>query len=220
MSRKNSRRSRPSTSGDAMDIAFYQRKVAELEGRRSLMQEQVKDLKNERESASVHMENCNKARVITQIVAASVQKKIEFHISNLVSMALSAVFPDPYKFELKYTIRRNKTEADLVFTKRGKEITDILSAGGGGVGDIASLALRVAAWSLKKNRPVLFLDEPTKFLHDPAYQEKASIVIKEISDKVGLQIIMISDQKEMVAAADKVFRIGNDQGKSFVEEAN
>lgn len=218
MSKRNLKPSSPSISGDIMDIAFYQRKVSELEGRRSLMQEQVRELQKERESAAIHMENCNKARAITQIVAASVQKKIEFHISSLVSMALSAVFPDPYKFELKYTVRRNKTEADLVFTKRGKEITDILSTGGGGVGDIASLALRVAAWSLRKNRPVLFLDEPTKFLHDPVYQEKASIVIKEIADKVGLQIIMISDQKEMVAAADKMFRIGNENGKSFVEE--
>ena len=164
------------------------------------------------------MDRALKARAILQIVSENTQKKLEFQISNLVSMAIASIFPLPYKFQLKYVKRRNKIEADLIFSKNGNETDDILNSGGGGVADVVSnIALRIAARNIKKNRPVLILDEPTKFLHNPDYQEKASILIKKVSQETGLQIIMVSDQPEMIAAADKEIKIINVNGVSFIE---
>jgi len=199
-----------------MDISVFERKIFQGEGRRELLKEQLSSLASKIKVDTEHMANSIKARSIVQIVATVTQRKLEFHISNLVSMALAAVFPDPYGFKLKYTIRRNKTEADLLFIKDGNETDDILNSGGGGVADIASLALRIAAWSLKKNRPLFLLDEPTKFLHNPIYQEKASIMLKELSEKIGVQIIMISDQEEIVSAADKEIHINNIEGVAVI----
>lgn len=200
-----------------MDINAMSRKIAELEGRRLEKQERLSELQMKIKSDTKHMEDALKARSIVQIVAAQTQKKIEFHISNLVSMALAAVFPEPYEFKLRYEIRRNKTEADLIFTKRGNETDDILFGGGGGVADISALALRIAAWSLKRNRPTLILDEPTKFLHNPSYQAKASMVLKELSDSIGIQIIMVSDQDEIIEAADKEIKVANIDGNAIIE---
>jgi DNA repair exonuclease SbcCD ATPase subunit len=169
---------------------------------------------------STEYENCLKARAIVQEVAKDTQKMIEYHIGNLVSLALAAIFPQPYTFALRFVERRNVTEADLIFSKNDNETDDILNTGGGGVADMASFALRPALWSLKRTRETFLLDEPGKFLHNPDYQEKASQMMKGLCSELGIQIIMISDQENMIAAADKVIRIVNRNGTSEVLNEN
>jgi len=193
-------------------------KFTQLQGRRNLLIEQKESAEIKKTNAEKLLDNSLKARAIVQTVAEQTQKKLEFHVSNLVSMALSSVFPDPYTFELRYIQRRNKTEADLIFSKNGKETDDILNTGGGGVADIASLALRISLWSIKKTRPVLILDESTKFLHSPIYQEKASELLKEVCNKMGLQIIMISDQPDILKFANNIIRVKNINGKSIIND--
>jgi ABC-type cobalamin/Fe3+-siderophores transport system ATPase subunit len=200
-----------------VDINFYAQKITQLEGRRDLLKEQLITAEASLLKAQDHQQRALKIRAAVQNVASNTQKKIEFQISNLVSMALAAVFPDPYKFELRYITRRGKVEADLIFSKNGNETDDILANGGGGVADIASLALRIASWSLKRNRTVLILDEPTKFLHNVTYQEKASLLIKELSSRIGVQIIMVTDQAAMVDAADLEIAVSQEDGVSSVK---
>lgn len=89
------------------------------------------------------------ARVLFQKAAQDTQKKLEYHISNLVTTALSTVFDDPYNFQLEFVQKRGKTEADLWFVRENRKINPIDASGGGAV-DIASFALRVAFWSLTK----------------------------------------------------------------------
>jgi DNA repair exonuclease SbcCD ATPase subunit len=197
-------------------IKSYADKVAQLEGRRNLLKEQLGGLLETRKQNTKHLNDCLKARTILQVVSENSQKKIEFRISNLVSMALAAIFPNPYEFSLKYVIRREKTEADLIFTKNGNSTNKILDLGGGGVADISALSLTVCAQNILKNNPVLFLDEPTKFLHNPSYQSKASLLLKQLSNEIGIQIIMISDQDNIIDAADKAIPIDNVDGVSFV----
>jgi hypothetical protein len=160
-----------------------------------------------------------KARIIIQEVASQTQKHIEIQISTLVSSCLAAIFPEPYEFQLRFVKRRNKTEADLVFIKNGKESDDILFVGGGGVADVAAnIAFPLAIWSIKKTRNTMLLDEPSKFIHSPEYQERASQLIKEVSDKLKLQFIIISDQSSMTKNADKVFKVELVKGISHVKE--
>ncbi len=161
--------------------------------------------------------NLVKARALIQKAAKITQQKLEYHISNLVSTALAAVWEDdPYEFKLEFVEKRGKTEAELYFVRDGEKMKPIDSAGGGAM-DITSFALRVAFWSLKKTtRPVLFVDEPfrnlSKNLHDKAVE-----MIRMITENVGLQIIMISHLEKLIAAADKVFKIKLVKGESTVD---
>jgi hypothetical protein len=192
-------------------------KLNQEKGKRELLikQQQIA------EENKVHFEkryaSASKALSLIQSIARTTQKRLEQHFSNLVTLALASVFPDPYKFELRFVERRNKTEADFVFIKNGKETDDILSSGGGGVADIASFALRVATWGLKKTRAVFLLDEPFKFLHNPMYQEKASEFMNMLCEKKRIQIITISDQENLIKAADNVINIQNNNGVSEVQ---
>lgn len=201
-----------------VNLQYLRDKLSQEQGKRKLLAVQAGKAMSDKEFKERNLENILKARSIVQIVAENTQKKIEFVVSNLVTTALASVFSDPYKFELRFIQRRGKTEADLIFSKRGKETDDILNAGGGGVADVASTALRISFWSIKKNNHVMFLDEPGKFLHNPDYQQKFSDLLKEVSDKLGLQIIAISDQKEFLQSADKVITVENNKGVACIKE--
>ena len=55
-----------------------------------------------------------------------------------------------------------------------------------------------------------------KFLHNPIYQEKASEMLKKLSTELKLQIIMVSDQQNLLNAADKIINIEYKNGVSNV----
>lgn len=119
---------------------------------------------------------------------------------------MEAIFDDPYELKAKFVERRGKTECDLLFVRDEQEV-DPLSATGGGAVDVAAFALRVASWSMQHphSRPTIILDEPMRFL-SVDYQEKASLMIKEISEKLGIQFIIITHESTLTEHADKSFR--------------
>lgn len=145
------------------------------------------------------------AREVIRKVGLSTQQQLQFHISDITSLALEAVFDDPYELAVEFVQRRNKTECDLYFTRDGNQM-DPLSASGGGAVDVASFALRIASWSMQhpKSRNVIILDEPLRFL-SADHQEKASVMIKEISQKLGIQFIIITHEPILTSYADRIF---------------
>jgi len=138
-------------------------------------------------------------------VGLKTQQQLQYHISDITSLALEAVFNDPYELVVEFVQRRNKTECDLYF-QRDENRMDPLSASGGGAVDVASFALRIASWSMErpKSRNVIILDEPLRFLSND-HQEKASIMIKEISEKLGIQFIIVTHEPILASYADQVF---------------
>jgi ABC-type dipeptide/oligopeptide/nickel transport system ATPase subunit len=146
-----------------------------------------------------------KAREIIQLVAQATMSNLEFHISNLVSLALKSVSPDFPEFVAKIEIRRNQTEVDFLFSEFGREQKPMDSSGYGAV-NIGAYALRVSFWSLDKNRNVMLLDEPFPDL-SPDLQEKAGDMVKMISEKLNLQHILISHAEDFNYGADRTFTI-------------
>ncbi|NIU00181.1 MAG: hypothetical protein GWN01_04340, partial [Nitrosopumilaceae archaeon] len=51
------------------------------------------------------------------------------------------------------------------------------------------------------------MDEPLKWLKGGDLPIKGSHMIKEISKKLGIQIIMISHSPELIEGADRVFEV-------------
>lgn len=157
------------------------------------------------------------AREVIREVGLKTQQQLQFHISDIASLALEAVFPDPYQLKVDFVQRRNKTECDLIFVRDENEI-DPLEASGLGVVDITSFSLRIAAWSMlhPRIRNVIILDEPFRFVSEN-YQEKASAMIKEVSDKLGIQFIINTHVEALATSADRVFEIGKKRNKSYIK---
>ena len=160
-----------------------------------------------------------KAQVFLQLIAQDTQNKLKFRIEDIVNMALETCFPDEYDFKLDFNVARGKTECQLVFLSRktGREI-DPMTASGGGVVDVACFALRTACYVLEKGIDnVIVLDEPMKFVSEDL-QERVCEVIRNLSEKLGIQFIIVTHIKEFVNIADKLFKVRKgDDGRSVVQ---
>jgi DNA repair exonuclease SbcCD ATPase subunit len=191
----------------------FDRKQGQLDQLEKDLQATKKSLKESQRAVQFS----EKARAIIQKVARETQQSLEYHVGELVSLALSGIFPDPYKFVVEFVERRNKTECDLYF-ERGGEYVHPFEASGGGAVDVASFALRSSIWSLGGSRNVLGLDEPFRFL-SRELQPRAAEMLKEISHRLGLQVIMITHSPDLVEGADKVFEVSiKKKGKWKVTE--
>jgi len=178
---------------------------------RSGIQEKKKRLRKLTDDLKV-LEQANE---IIKEVGLKTQEQLEYHISDITSLALESVFEDEaYKLIAKFTQRRNKTECDLLFEKDGEEV-DPLNASGGGAVDVAAFALRIALWSMMnpKTRATIVLDEPLRFL-SVDLQDKASQMIKELSEKLGIQFIIITHEDTLTQYADRVFTVIKQRNKS------
>jgi len=199
-----------------MNIQQYRTELERRKGRQSQLQTSVDGCEHKIKVFEQQEKDLQQAQLILQSVAKLTQDELCFHISELVTLALEAVFPDPYKFVLEFVLRRGKSEADLYFLK-GKERVHPTTASGGGAVDVAAFALRVSLWSLKRprTRNVLILDEPFRFLSEDL-QPKASQMLKEISERLKLQMIIVTHEYQLLESADKVFDVKMKKGISSV----
>jgi DNA repair exonuclease SbcCD ATPase subunit len=174
------------------------------QGQLDQLKGQLKQEKAHLKQAEQDVKYSEKARAIIQKVARETQQSLEYHVGELVSLALNGIFPDPYKFVVEFVERRNRSECDLFFERAGERVHPFDASGGGAV-DVASFALRSSIWSLGKSRNVLGLDEPFRFL-SRELQPLASEMLAEISHRLGLQIIMITHSPDLIDGADRVFK--------------
>jgi DNA repair exonuclease SbcCD ATPase subunit len=196
-------------------IEKYRDKLNQTKGKVSALKQEADDYTLKEEENRNRMLALEQALVFVQDVAQKTQEQLVLHIQDVVNTALDTCFPDEYVFNLVFEIKRNKTEARLVFMKNGFEI-DPMEASGGGVVDVASFALRIAAWSLGKTNNVICLDEPMKFLSRDL-QPRAGEILQEISKKLGIQFIMVSHVADIIQSADRVFEINLNKGASMVK---
>lgn len=187
--------------------------VLDLDAERRVLNSEIQTSETLFECLKARNEDAIKARKFLQQVAKEVQKNLENKISDLVSLALMVVFKeDAPKFVCEFVERRNVMECDLYFDIDGKKQHPI-HGGGGGPTDVADFALRVAYWSLHKNRPVFVLDEPFKFVsHD--LQPYVSDMLEMLCEKVKLQIIMVSHQMGVNIKANNTIEVDKINGIS------
>lgn len=188
------------------NLAAITQMLYKLDGHRSGLMELRKSHRRAAREAEAQSRAAKTAREFFLKVAQDTQANLETRLSKIVTMALCAVFEDPYEFQVKYEIRRGATECDLVLYRDGHEY-DPLASSGGGVVDITALALRMAVWSLApESRPVIVLDEPFRNLSEN-HHELAAEMLHSLSQKLGIQIIMASHNKGIISGADAVFRL-------------
>lgn len=189
------------------EIQKLRRAVERKKGQKEQIEKSLAVAKKEKVELKRNLRRHEQAQEVIRQVALKTQQQLQYHISDIATMALEAVFDDPYQLQIEFVQRRNRTECDLSFIRENEKI-DPLNAAGGGAVDVASFALRIASWSMQvpRSRNVLVLDEPFRYLSSNLLP-KASTMLKEVSDKLNLQIIMVTHADELVETADKVFEI-------------
>lgn len=193
-------------------------------GQRDQLQATINSIEEQIANGKRSIVRYERALEICKQVGLATQKQLEYHLSEQVSLAMDAVFDDPYELKVNFIEKRGKTEAEIRFCRRDMELPPVGFTGGGAI-DIASLALRIAYLSMRQDikvRRLLLLDEPFSRLKGEEANKRALAIIQEISKNLGLQIIMVSDERipreDIIANADKVFEVSqNKKGESRVK---
>lgn len=186
--------------------------IMQCKGIKKQLSSSLEEKEKEVDSLTKRLSNVEKAQVFLQKVANDTQSQLRFKIEDIVNLSLQTCFPDEYEFRLDFNIQRGKTECSFVFiSKKTNREIDIMNSVGGGLIDIVCFSLRIACYILEKNIDnVIILDEPMKFVSKDL-RENVCKVIRILSDKLGLQFIIITHISEFIDVADKVFTVKKDE---------
>ena len=137
------------------------------------------------------------AQEIVQEAAEEVQQQVHKHIAHIVNKCLQVIFPDPYEFKIRFVPKRGKTDAELVFTRDGKEIEKV----GGGVIVIVAFALRLSSLLLSNKiiAPVMILDQPFSgdVSKDGGFLERVPEMLLLLTEEFGIQFIQVTHCEEL-----------------------
>jgi DNA repair exonuclease SbcCD ATPase subunit len=176
-------------------------------GERDLLERQKKQKQQSHRGLGILYRKLEEAQVIVRQAALQTQQELQYHISSITTMAMEAIFPDPYELQVEFVERSGRTEVDISFSDGENKIDPLLGSGGGPV-DVAAFSLRASLWKLQNPKPqnVMVLDEPFRFLSQDL-QPKAAEMLQQISKQLGLQIIMITHNPALIDSADQLFEI-------------
>ena len=183
-------------------------KVNEKKGQLNFIKENLSTAQEDQKKYRKEYIRTEQAQVIIQEVAKETQGQVKFFIEDIVDTAMSLLFKKYYKFRIEFVTKRNGSEANLFLEGKNGNKTHPRRYNGGGLCDVISLALRLALFNLKKGKKnnSIGLDEQFKFL-DKQMQVKASDLLKELSDKLKLQFIVVSHTPSLAGTANRVFEV-------------
>lgn len=199
--------------------------IERQKGRQELRTLTIEKKKGTIESLKRSLRYAEQAQQIIQAVSQLTQETLEYRVSEIVTMALSGVFEDPYELIVEFVPKRGKTEANIIFQRNEEDIDPMTSSGGGAI-DVASFGLRIAMWKLKKpqSRGCFLLDEPFKHLKGLEDNERALQMVEQISQKLQIQIIMVGDERApremIISSADRIIEVKRNKTSSQVEILN
>lgn len=200
-----------------MNLSSILVKLMAQEAKKSAALERLSELQQQAEKLKQSLLLLEQVQVFLQTVAKETQEQLKFHIQDIVQLALDYCFGDKYKFTINFDIKRGQTEAQLRFDLGGESI-DPMDASGGGAVEIAAFAIRIAVWTLGRTRATILLDEPFSKV-SVGFRPQAAQIIRQLSQKLQIQFIIITHMEEITDVADKIFRVSqNSKFRSIIKE--
>lgn len=151
------------------------------------------------------------------------QETAQRQIETLVTRGLQTIFGNTYSFHLVQSVKNKRPEVELIIRStlsRGRIIdTPIMGARGGGVTEVVGVLLRIVILLLdKKDKDIpLILDEPLSHLSVDHLAPMAEF-LRELVNYTGIQIIMVTHQREFGVYADKVYEFTLADGVTKAKE--
>jgi DNA repair exonuclease SbcCD ATPase subunit len=190
------------------NIQQYKNKILKCKGKFESLVERKNDIDDNLSELIIRQKSLEEAQVFIQMVAHETQSQLRYRLVDIVNLAIETCFEDVV-FDIIFDIKRGSTEARLVFMKNGIEM-DPISTSGGGIIDLVSFALRIALWNIGHSDNVIIFDEPLKWLQPKELQIEAFRVMKELSEKMSIQFILVANSvgsENILEIADRIFEV-------------
>lgn len=200
------------------------REIDGLNGEARSVLTRAQAVKQEMDALTIEVDTLEKSGGVLNSLGEERQLKAQQTIEELVTRGLQEIFDDSLSFHIVQTIKAKNASVEFLVRSElddGSSVeTSVMDARGGGLAAVIGFLLRVVILLLKKGQDednILILDET--FAHVSAeYLPGLSQFLRELVDKTGIQIIMVTHQTELTDNADVVYRFTNDNGQTKVEK--
>jgi ABC-type uncharacterized transport system YnjBCD ATPase subunit len=195
-----------------LDLAVRQaRKQADTEaGEARMTGRQGKAARAEVERLRESLELHEKVLGVLTSVGEARQESAQRQVEGLVTRALQVIFGEELSFHLVPSVKSNRAEVDFVLRSRYGDTevdTPVLEARGGGMAAVVGFVLRLVVLLLTPGaRRVLFLDESFGMV-SADYEPRLAEFLREVADKAGVQIVLITHSKAYDDLADVSYEL-------------
>lgn len=184
--------------------------------RGKVLQEEVAEL------ASL-TEDLDRVTILLNSMGEDRQEQTQQRIEELVTRGLQTIFDDSLSFHIVQSVRAKSVSVDFVMrTTLPNAVveTPVMEARGGGVAATIGFLLRLVVLLLRagqRKETLMVLDET--FAHvSEEYLPAVGEFLREVVDKTGIQVLMVTHQSELTELADRVYRFQTKDGRTVVSE--
>lgn len=169
-----------------------------------------KALQEEIASRRANITRLERVGAALSTVGEARQETLQARIETLVTQGLQTIFGDELTFHVIAAIERNTPTISFEVRSRiGDQVvaTDVMDARGGGLAAIVGFLLRLVVLLLSKGKgeTVLVQDETFSFV-SAEYRPKLAAFLRQLADKTGVQVLLVTHSDEFAAEADVRYR--------------
>jgi DNA repair exonuclease SbcCD ATPase subunit len=179
-------------------LASLKQKIAKATAYRDLIRSQIDSEEKKVEQFRYDADlNQRSSEVIKSWLEDLLKANID-SVADLVTNGLNNIIDDQdLQFHINQDIKYNRLSINFAISEDGVEGDPLLSFGGGAV-LIASLILRLSVMARMNMANLLLLDESMSALANQ-YVPAAAEFMKQISEKTGVHILMVTHNEEFMA---------------------
>lgn len=188
-----------------MDLSDLRRKTDQIDGFYQALKKQKKEMDTTIINLKKEIDILTKvSAVFKHLLDVMVKTEID-KMSALITYGLKTIFDDQdITFSPVITKKNNKIYIELNTVIDGVEVD--YESFGGSVATIESFLLRILCIIKNKQARLLLLDETFSAVGD-LYIPNASRLVSELSKKLGLDVLLVTHQKEFRHGADHVYKV-------------
>lgn len=191
-------------------IRSVQDKFVVMKSNREKMKKRLDELNREKANLIQTIDTRVATIDFVETVASNTRLGVKTKVENLITSCLKEVYDDTYSIVFDYGVKNNKTSVEIYIVRNcadGVVVKRTIDGMGGGVADTVSVPLKlIVLMNDKDSDKVLFADEPGKHL-DKERVVKFGAFLKDIADKLGVQIIMTTHHESMNDFADNIHKV-------------
>jgi len=195
---------------------------SKLMGQVELLEKQIQDVRTEHDETEkqykIGEQVIDALRKYSVLMEQTLRKKLD----NVITYGLNCIFGQGYESCLEFSISRGQAMLQsMVRNTLGKVefIADVEDGNGEGMSNVVSLIYRVLVLSLYRpmQKQILWLDECFRNLDDNKI-ESAGEFLRYLCDRLGMQMVLITHQKQLLEIGEKCYELELVDGETRVKE--
>lgn len=210
---------------DELNVAVRnrRRKLDALSGEKASVTSRVALLQTQIDDLNATVDELDRVTALFNSLGEDRQNAAQDKIEGIVTQGLQMIFDETLSFHIIQSTKAKAASVEFVVrTTLPNSVveTGVLDARGGGLAAVIGFLLRLVVMLLDKGTRednILVLDE-TFAMVSADYLEPLGQFLREIVDKTGVQIIMVTHQTEFAEHADTVYRFSNVNGETKVSK--